>query len=46
MTCTRCGHPMTLTQQIDFPQGPSKLVFECEHGHVRIAETEDLPPTS
>lgn len=44
MTCPRCGAPMTLMQQIEFPQGPAKLVFECAHGHVRIAESPDPPP--
>lgn len=44
MTCPRCGGDMTLKQQIDFPQGPAKLVFECGLGHVTIAEPPDPPP--
>lgn len=44
MTCPRCGSPMTLLRQIDFPQGPAKLVFECSLGHIQIAEPADPPP--
>lgn len=44
MTCQRCGNPMTLKQQIDFPQGPPKLVYECMLGHVRIADAPEPPP--
>lgn len=44
MTCPRCGGDMALKKQIDFPQGPAKLVYECSHGHVAIADAPEAPP--
>jgi len=43
MTCPRCGTDLTLTQRIDFPHGPAKLVFECAHGHVCLADAPEQP---
>lgn len=45
MTCPRCGEAMSLKQQIDFPQGPAKLVFECLFGHIAITEAPEDPPS-
>lgn len=45
MTCPRCGAPMTLQQRIDFRNGPAKLVYECNRGHVAIAEAPEPPPS-
>lgn len=43
MTCPRCEGDMALMQQIDFPHGPAKLVFECARGHVCIADAPEQP---
>lgn len=43
MTCPRCGDDLDLKQRIDFPHGPAKLVFECSHGHVTLADASEAP---